>query len=57
MSLNSHSVHTEGVWFTEPNKVEVLEKEISLPGPDQVMVSTLYSAISAGSELLLYRGE
>ena len=57
MSLNSNSVRTEGVWFTEPNKVEVREKEISLPGPDQVMVSTLYSAISAGSELLLYRGE
>ena len=57
MSLNSNSVRTEGVWFTEPNKVEVREKEISSPGPDQVMVSTLYSAISAGSELLLYRGE
>ena len=45
------------VWFTAPNQVEVRNTELRKPGPTEVVVSVLYSAISAGSELLLYRGE
>ena len=45
------------VWFTAPNQVEVRKTELRKPGPTEVLVSVLYSAISAGSELLLYRGE
>ena len=57
MSIKSHNIKTAEVWFTQPNQVEIRENEIPSPGPDQVMVSTIYSAVSAGSELLLYRGE
>ena len=45
------------VWFTGPNQVEVREAKIKKPSPLEAVVSTRYSAISAGSELLLYRGE
>ena len=45
------------VWFTAPNQVDVREAETRAPGPKEVLVSTEYSAVSAGSELLLYRDE
>ena len=45
------------VWFTAPNQVEVRNTELRKLSPTEVVVSVLYSAISAGSELLLYRGE
>jgi 2-desacetyl-2-hydroxyethyl bacteriochlorophyllide A dehydrogenase len=44
------------VLFTAPGSVEVVEEPLERPGPDQVLVTTLLSAVSAGSELLIYRG-
>ncbi|TVP59666.1 MAG: oxidoreductase, partial [Halomonadaceae bacterium] len=44
------------LWFTAPFEVEVRHAPLPEPGPDEVLVNTLYSAISAGTELLLYRG-
>jgi 2-desacetyl-2-hydroxyethyl bacteriochlorophyllide A dehydrogenase len=43
--------------FTAPFKVEVREDELADPKPGEVQVRTVLSAISAGTELLLYRGE
>jgi len=43
--------------FVAPEEVEVCTEEIPEPGPAQVLVETLISAISAGSELLVYRGQ
>lgn len=45
------------VYFTGPGAVEVREEPVADPGPDEVGVSAEVSAISAGTELLLYRGE
>jgi 2-desacetyl-2-hydroxyethyl bacteriochlorophyllide A dehydrogenase len=46
------------LWFVGPNKVELREGEpLAAPGPGQVKARALYSAISQGTELLLYRGE
>jgi len=45
------------LYFTEPYRVSLREEAISLPGPGQVLVRTLMSAISPGTELLIYRGE
>ena len=42
--------------FTGPRSVELRETDISPPGPSQVVVKTLFSAISPGSERLAYRG-
>ncbi len=45
------------LWFTEPFKVEVREQDLLAPAPDQVLVRSLYSGISAGTEMLVYRGQ
>ncbi|MEN6624183.1 MAG: zinc-binding alcohol dehydrogenase [Smithella sp.] len=44
------------LYFTAPGFVEVREEPLSPPPPRTVLVKTLFSAISAGSELLIYRG-
>ena len=46
------------LWFVGPKKVELREGEPTpAPGPGQVKAQALYSAISQGTELLLYQGE
>jgi len=47
----------DALYFTAPGKVEWREELLSEPAEGEVLVQTLYSAISAGSELLIYRGE
>jgi 2-desacetyl-2-hydroxyethyl bacteriochlorophyllide A dehydrogenase len=47
----------KALYFDAPNRVSVKEEALAEPGPDQVLVQTLVSAISAGTELLFYRGE
>jgi 2-desacetyl-2-hydroxyethyl bacteriochlorophyllide A dehydrogenase len=43
--------------FAESGRVVVEEEHLSGPAPDQVLVRTLVSAISAGTEMLVYRGQ
>lgn len=45
------------LYFTAPYRVSVQEESFSPPAADQVMVQTLVSAISPGTELLFYRGQ
>lgn len=45
------------VYFTGPEEVAVQEEPTPEPGPGEVAVSAELSAISAGTELLLYRGD
>jgi 2-desacetyl-2-hydroxyethyl bacteriochlorophyllide A dehydrogenase len=45
------------VWFDGPRSVAIRDCELPEPGPDQVLVRTLFSGISPGTELLAYRGE
>lgn len=45
------------VVFTAPRQVEVREEPVPVPGPGQVLVRTEVSALSAGTELLVYRGQ
>jgi threonine dehydrogenase-like Zn-dependent dehydrogenase len=44
------------LYFTAPRRVEIREKELPSPAAHEVAVMTLCSAISSGSELLVYRG-
>jgi 2-desacetyl-2-hydroxyethyl bacteriochlorophyllide A dehydrogenase len=44
------------VSFTSPRVAEVVDDSDSLLGPDEVRLRTLYSGISAGTELTAYRG-
>lgn len=45
------------VYFTAPHQVEVREETLPDLRTDEVLVETLCSAISAGTEMLVYRGE
>ena len=45
------------LYFTAPRQVEVREEELSALLAGQVLVQTVVSAISAGTEMLVYRGQ
>jgi len=47
---------TRLVRFTSPNEAEVVEVPDEDPGPGQVRLDTLFSGISTGTELTVYRG-
>jgi 2-desacetyl-2-hydroxyethyl bacteriochlorophyllide A dehydrogenase len=50
-------VQGRAVTFVAPRRVEVHEHEVPEPGDGQLLVRTLYSGISAGTEMLAYRAE
>lgn len=45
------------LYFTAPRQLEVRREKLPEPAPGQALVRTLISAISSGSERLVYRGE
>src|SRR5438477_4689138 len=45
------------VWFPRARSVELRTEELAEPGPDEVRVRAALSAISHGTEMLVYRGE
>ncbi len=45
------------LYFTSPRQVEVREEMLPDPAPDEVLVETICSAISPGTEMLVYRDE
>jgi 2-desacetyl-2-hydroxyethyl bacteriochlorophyllide A dehydrogenase len=50
-------VKAQALMFVAPGRVDVCEVDIGEPGEDDVVVRTGYSGISAGTEMLAYRGE
>jgi len=54
---SSSSVTAAQLWFVAPHQVEVREVQLPALAPDQILVQTQHSAISAGSELLVYEGQ
>ena len=47
----------EALYFAAPYQMEIREEALREPAPGQLLVRTLVSAISAGTELLIYRGQ
>jgi 2-desacetyl-2-hydroxyethyl bacteriochlorophyllide A dehydrogenase len=47
----------QAVQFTAPREVRIAPTELPAPGPGELIVKTSFSGISAGTELLAYRGE
>jgi 2-desacetyl-2-hydroxyethyl bacteriochlorophyllide A dehydrogenase len=45
------------LYFTAPRQVEILREELPEPGHNQVLVKSLFSAISPGTESLIYRSQ
>jgi threonine dehydrogenase-like Zn-dependent dehydrogenase len=47
----------QAFWVAAPGRGEIRAQPLRLPAPDEVLVRTLASAISRGSESLVFRGE
>ena len=45
------------LWLTAPRAAELRRETVAPPGPHEVRVRTIASALSQGTELLVYRGE
>lgn len=50
-------IKSQQLWFTAPYRVEFRDQELAEPGPDEILVRTLFSGISTGTEMLAYRGQ
>ncbi len=57
MNSASNRVKRRAVLFTAPGAVEVCTEEMAPPQGEELLVETVVSAISAGTEMLFYRGE
>jgi len=51
------TIKRQSLYFTSKRTVSVKEETLPKMNADQVLVQTIISAISAGTELLIYRGE
>jgi 2-desacetyl-2-hydroxyethyl bacteriochlorophyllide A dehydrogenase len=47
----------QNLFFTAPKKIEIRESTLPVLKENEVLVKTLCSAISAGTEMLVYRGQ
>lgn len=50
-------ITAQQLWFTAPGQLEVRSVALAPPAPGQLRIKTLCSAISAGTEMLVYRGQ
>ena len=46
----------QALWFDGPRNVAIREETLEPPGPGEVLVRTVVSAISSGTEMLFYKG-
>ena len=51
------SLTAQVLYFAAPYQVTVQQECIAPPAPGQLLVQTVVSAISPGTELLIYRGQ
>lgn len=51
------SAHCKSVFIVAPFQIEIRKQPIPQPAANQVLVQTLVSAISPGTEMLFYRGQ
>lgn len=50
-------VNRQSLYFLAPGKVELREEALPKPTADQLLIETICSAVSAGTEMLVYRGQ
>ncbi len=46
----------DAFWVREPGRGEIRPERLPRPGPDEVLVRTLHSGVSRGTEVLVFRG-
>ncbi|CAN5631274.1 MAG: zinc-dependent alcohol dehydrogenase [Rubrobacteraceae bacterium] len=57
MNNPGESFEARAVWFAAPRSAEIRPEEVPPPGPGEILIETLFSAVSHGTEMLVYRGE
>lgn len=45
------------MYFTNPNQISIIEESIPCPQKDELLIQNIISGISAGTEMLIYRGQ
>jgi 2-desacetyl-2-hydroxyethyl bacteriochlorophyllide A dehydrogenase len=50
-------LEARALWFAAPRTAEFRQETVPLPGPHEVRIRAIASAVSAGTEMLVYRGE
>ena len=55
--MGKNNLKRSTLYFTAPGQVEIRPLPIQPPAPGEVLVEALLSAISPGTELLIYRGQ
>jgi 2-desacetyl-2-hydroxyethyl bacteriochlorophyllide A dehydrogenase len=53
----SEPARTRALWFTAPRAAELRSEPIERPARTEVQVDAIYSLVSAGSEMNVYRGQ
>ena len=48
---------TKSLWFTAPRKISFRKTSVQAPREGEILVKTLFSGISHGTEMLVYRGQ
>lgn len=56
-SPDASVITAKQLWFTGPRCIELRQAPLGHPGPAQLLIQTRCSAISAGTEMLVYRGQ
>jgi len=56
MAVSASADIASALWYCGPGKAEIRREEIAPPGAGEVRVKTLYSAISRGTESLVFGG-
>jgi threonine dehydrogenase-like Zn-dependent dehydrogenase len=56
MAVSASAHTTSALWYRGPGQIELREELIPTPGTGEVRVKTLYSAISRGTESLVFGG-
>jgi 2-desacetyl-2-hydroxyethyl bacteriochlorophyllide A dehydrogenase len=47
----------KSLYFVAPGQIEIREETLPGPAANQLLIETIYSAVSAGTEMLIYRGQ
>jgi 2-desacetyl-2-hydroxyethyl bacteriochlorophyllide A dehydrogenase len=51
------ALEARALWFSAPRTTELRPERVRVPGPGEVRVRAIASALSQGTEMLVYRGE
>jgi NADPH:quinone reductase-like Zn-dependent oxidoreductase len=54
--IDTTLVNADALWYVGPGRAEIRRESLAAPGPGEIRIETLYSAISRGTERLVSAG-